>query len=261
MRIIQLSDIHIGGEYDGKFNCRHTFDKTLEAIEAKLNPLHRKGSDSRGTVTPTFIVVTGDVYDGYATVDQYKEIDSLIRSKVSGVNEVIYMPGNHDNAKMMGEAFDFDPEEVDLFRTDEANIMVIPTHSGSVDVDKLMAEIVPGLATLDRRNDVPLLVFSHFPIGNVQHRFMHDIGGALTNGDKLAQCLQLLGVKDTFCGHFHAAGTTVLNNDYRIHVAPATQCQIDPWSKELVTVADYPGFSDIWVDRTGVTVEYNFVEM
>ena len=251
MHIIQISDIHIGGEYDGKFDCRRTFEKTLDAIEA----------NNRGDVTPKFVVVSGDVYDGYATVDQYKEIDSLIRSKVSGIAEIIYMPGNHDNAAVMGEAFDFNPEEVDLYRTDEANIMVIPTHHGSVDVDKLVAEIVPGLAALDKRYEVPLLVFSHFPIGNVPHRFMHGIGGALTNGDMLARCLQLIGVKDTFCGHFHAAGTTLLDNGYRVHVAPSTQCQIDPWAKELVTVADYPGYSDILVDKTGVTVKYNFVEM
>ena len=249
MNIIQLSDIHIGGDYDGVYDCRLAFEKTVEAI---------KDLEDRDGVTPRHIVVTGDVCnDLQSTPENYRYVDELLRSITRPGDKIIYMPGNHDNAKVMGETLRFDPDEVKVYQTPEANLLVIPTYSGTFDTNRIIESLYK--QTYDE--SLPMLVFSHFPIGHIQNRFMYSIGAVMKDTEILFKILsRVANVKEFFCGHFHSPGTTLVDGCH-IHCAPSTQCLIDPWAKDFKAVADYPGFSLINVNGREVNVDFKFIEL
>lgn len=252
MTIIQLSDLHIGGDYDGQYNTRYTFEKTVKAVGKYLDSLPDK--------QPRGIVVSGDVSDDVQNMaENYKYVDRLLHGVIRQHDNIVYMTGNHDNARIMGETLGFDPDEMSMFTTPAANILIIPTYKGEVELSKMVLDLY-GDYDGTYQDDLPLLAFSHFPIGRVQNRFMYSIGGALKNTEAIAKCLHKFGVNDFFCGHFHSPGTTV-HDGYRIHVAPSTQCQIDPWAKKFQGVGDYPGFTVITVEDKKVNVEFKFVEL
>lgn len=73
-KIVQLSDLHLGGIYGPKF---------LKQQVAKVNSLN-----------PDLIVITGDLFDG--TKNDLAPFEPEL-AKLKAKNGVIFVPGNHDN--------------------------------------------------------------------------------------------------------------------------------------------------------------------
>jgi hypothetical protein len=46
------------------------------------------------------------------------------------------------------------------------------------------------------------------------------------------------------CGHYHCASVTAFN-DFVQFVAPASQCQLDPFTKDCTPSGNYPGYAII----------------
>lgn len=258
-QIIQLSDIHIGGEYGGKFDCWGNLEAVVNHISSKISVINRIFR-----VAP-LVLVTGDVCEGSAaTVENYTKVHDLI-SKICGTGNIRYTAGNHDDAKVMGETLCFDPDKVtvEVFSTyDEPYILIhIPTYTGTVNVDSVISQIHNELVKLGPVvNDIPKYVYSHFPIGHVGHRFMNN-GHALEHGNVLLECLQHLGVKEIFCGHYHSGSITPHLNFPCINVCPGIQAQLDPYSKDCMPTGDYPGYADIKLYKDYADVSFKYIEV
>lgn len=257
--IIQLSDIHIGGEYGGKFDCWGNLEAVVNHISSKISVINRIFG-----IAP-LILVTGDVCEGSAaTVENYTKVHDLI-SKIGGTGNIRYTVGNHDDAKIMGEALGFNPDKVNvelLSAYDDPYILIhIPTYTGTVDVDSVMMQIHHELAQLgSAAKDIPKYVYSHFPIGYVDHRFMNN-GHALEHGELLHECLQHVGVKEIFCGHYHSGSITPHLSSPCINVCPGIQAQLDPYSKDCMPTGDYPGYADIKIYKDYADVSFKYIEV
>lgn len=273
--IVQISDIHIGGEYGGKFDCRGNLEKVLADIKENV-----AGWESRMRV-----VVSGDLCDrdapvNAATPENYLYIDGRIRT-VLGVSreQIVYIPGNHDDAKVMGETLGFDPEAYGVFYVESENpikypnyaILTVPTHTGKVEfpagvgTDLVEAEAAAlkkryGAEGIRMVGNTANLVFSHFPIGPVHHRFMEN-GHSLDGGTDAASALYHAEYRHTFCGHYHIGQTVHSHGLPDIHVCPSVQCQLDPYTKSCTPIGDYPGYALIELTRAGKpVVTYHFIE-
>ena len=255
-KIIQISDIHIGGEYDGQFDCWGNLETVLKAASTHVP------KDIFGFTYP-LVIVSGDVCDGdAATTDNYKAVDDMVK-KYLGKN-VIYTVGNHDNAKVMGETLGFDPDDVVAYVANQYDspyiLFHIPTYSGTVDPSAITERIMRWISAQDDDiKKLPRYAYSHFPIGHVDHRFMQN-GHALEHGDDLAERLGVLGIKDVFCGHYHMGITTHPSSTSPwVNVCPATQCQLDPYSKDCKPTGDYPGYAVIDMYSDYADVKYRYV--
>ena len=263
-KIIQISDIHIGGEYDGKFDCWGNLEKVLDSAAEKSSNILA----SLLGASEILVLVSGDVCDketGAATEENYQKVDQLIKSKLH-CKQVLYTVGNHDDPVVMGNALGFDPDETYgklVSPYDNPFILFhIPTYSGHVDVKPVMEKIMDELYSVHDESvaKIPRFVFSHFPIGHVDNRFMQN-GHSLENGDELAERLWLIGVKDIFCGHYHMGITSrSAPNVPWVNVCPGVQMQLDPYSKDCRCTADYPGYSVINIYPDYADVQFKYIE-
>ena len=264
LRIFQISDIHIGGEYGGKFDCWGNFEKTVNEIVTRYANFGHRNMALFGDIFPqSILVLSGDICDrdtDSATVENYKKIKDFIDSKMF-FSHILAIPGNHDDPAALSEVFGGNPENCRSLISDYANLVFIPTYSGTVNTEAVTGDIVTWLSGLpDDMKNRQTLVFSHYPVGPLHHRFMSG-KYSLKNGEDLAKALEYIGVTDTFCGHYHSGGSYSVNPRYRIHVSPSTQMQLNPYSKSCDTVADYPGYQVIeLLDEHRIKVKQEYLD-
>ena len=236
-RILQLSDIHIGGEYDGKFDCYGHLIAALRHYAINYE-------------CPDRVIVTGDVCDKGKKANDYVEVETAIETTL-GINpdNITWLMGNHDDRHMMevayGEQFIREPVRVEyLSSREDARIPAVFVDTSMNNPDTLA--IVDAMLEFTVRETpvCPFVVFTHKPLGMAYHRFMNSLND-LPAADHLSSVLNKLNVAHVFCGHHHNAATIVRKGQPVLHVAPAIQVQLDPYSKECNPSGNYPGYSII----------------
>lgn len=220
MNILQLTDIHIGGEYDGKFKCKLNFLATLHsALKDSLHPVD-------------LIVITGDLADNNYLLNYMFVRKSLERTG----KPYIVIPGNHDDPAIMRDVFDHNT-------LPECGYMV---RDGILYWDNAGNDAMPP------ETDDYHTVFCHYPVGYVPHKFMESY--AHPNSVKW---VDILNDKKVFCGHFHFSYTAehcVVTAATQCQLDPeSSECKpMSPYGRGL------PGYSMVFVTAEGRTIDSMF---
>lgn len=234
MKILQLSDIHYGGEYGGKFDCRRNF---LSTLDYALNY-----SNDRIDL----IVITGDLAD----TDHFKNYCEIkeVLDRYPNIPHIV-LPGNHDSYNDMRAVF---------------GDATVPTSGSMVKSGILFWNNCDHCGS-EPPDGTYRTVFCHYPIGTVKHAFMEK--HAHPHADTLViRMYTEHGARDVFCGHFHCWSENIPSEAMRVHVCAATQCQLDRNEPECVPLSldakggiGLPGYMVIDVDaNTGITKDYAF---
>jgi hypothetical protein len=98
----------------------------------------------------------------------------------------------------------------------------------------------------NRKSADSYTLFMHMPLIKPFHRFMNVDAHSI---DEDAAKTFLWALRDFYfrgiiCGHYHCASVTAFN-DFVQFVAPASQCQLDPFTKDCTPSGNYPGYAII----------------
>lgn len=209
--IAQISDIHIGGDYE-RFDTHANFEKVIDDIK-------KRNID--------YLVITGDLAD-----DNYEENYRWIKKKLNKLGKQYFiLNGNHDNNEVLRQVFGDYYFGGDNYRNGPS-LLFLDTSSGYITEDQLCAIY---------NNDI---VFTHFPIIPVEHKFMNKCHSLILKGYEDEQSssysikrrLENRGIENVtiFCGHYHFDNFKYINKkSVQQFVCPSTQAQLDSCSDEL----------------------------
>lgn len=274
-KLLQITDIHFHGEYDGRFGVK----EHLEQILAET-----KGQEFDA------IVLTGDLVDDKsdynpleATVEDYTALFNRIIETFGGETPLLVIPGNHDNRKNLDIAY-----EAYLARSyNYKNGISIRTYGGSFEEPgrKFVVMRIPfnftnyTLVGMDNgHNAIPhkalqelldvewtardkgvYYLFVHKPLIKPFHMFMNQPKYSIDEDEAKTFLLatQELGFRGIFCGHYHCP-SIVSWGEWVQYAAPSSQGQIDPFSAECVPSGNYPGYAIIYLDDT-IKAKFKFI--
>ena len=269
-KILQLSDIHLGSDYEGNLDTEKQWKAVLK--DAKSND----GSYDA-------VIITGDLLDDKVSVDpannaksgkelnevgklgKYMEILDAAKSLCGSSGKLLVTPGNHDNRKLLAKAavsvgvehasedmFDNPGEHIQFAHVGSRTIVLI--DSGNGEPYKAIAELAyMANRNKDWKRDMTM-IFTHKPFKspNLYHRFMKD------NMLPIDVCHHVIQyASEYFCGHLHhyaSVHARLADNDFCMTVAPGIQCQIDPYSAKCNAVP-LPGYLTIKFNNYDSIVE------
>lgn len=282
MRIYQISDIHIGGDYNGRFKVKENFEKVISNIKKTFNKL--EGDQ---------LIVTGDLVD--CDRENYKEVQSLSyddimlatngenkkakaiinkndeeianyhyindKLKCFGSNKVKVICGNHDNPELLANIFRkqyFDNPQYTRFNSLHKCMKTsfvcryyafLDTKDGFVHDEDL--ELLKEESPL-KENKCKTII-THYPIDYIDSKFMNKY--ELKDRQAIEDKLYDLGFRYNICGHYHHSFIT--SGKIKSICCPSTQCEIDPNSCELKT-KNHIGYSIINIGESGNSLSANF---
>jgi Icc protein len=228
VRLIQLSDPHLGGGADYKLSGV----KTLESLNDVLADIsHHESSISR-------FIVTGDIA-AHGAVLEYQ----LFAKQMAQFNTPFsWLPGNHDDPQVMagGLGVGFEREiRVGNWLLLLLNSKKLGEIGGDIDPEE-----IEYAAQAARKHEGPVAVFFHHP--------PVDVGCAWLDKQKVENSTELLGtlaacgnVKAIFTGHVHQDFTKVVN-DISVHTSLSTCFQFEANSKDFALSSGGPGYR--WLD-------------
>jgi hypothetical protein len=269
-KVLQISDIHLNGEYNGKFDVKGHFERILKATRLE---------------TFSAVALTGDLADnGY--YDDYNYIFTRIIETFGEDTPILVIPGNHDNRENLDNAyidyinmsykFKYGATLERMGGTFEEPgkcvvILGIPDEQLTsrtyylVGMDNAHKDLphagLETLRTMKWRNQDTVnyaYMFVHMPLLRPFHRFMN--GDAYSIPEDAAKTFliaadSILNGFRVHCGHYHCASVDRYG-DFVQYAAPASQCQLDPFSDTCVPSGNYPGYSIITLDKPGTEVKY-----
>lgn len=262
VKFSQITDIHLGGDYNGAFNTKDNFLRLLEAA-----------CDDK-----KYLIITGDLANS-----DFEQNYHFIKNEVENRFGQRYavLPGNHDDVQCLRDVF---AGHVDSFYYDGVAVTLVPTiwnpESGK---DAGVGYLDPSFKSEMMLSNS--LVFTHYPVIDTMHKFMNK--HALNRKDK-ETIIQMMKDSDSsmlFCGHFHdCVQTEFLTrlsdtydmqsgvSEYRTecltqYICPASQCQIDRKAESFVCTSKEPNGFNITVrgnpgekiDRFSVSVTRFFL--
>ncbi len=190
-----------------------------------------------------------------ATPGAYEFVSQVLKScKVP----VCIIPGNHDDLEVMEKYFDLKGKVHNgkcYYRYDIAgrSIFFIDSACGEVSRDQL-----DWLETEVPKVKGEVLLFMHHPPAFCNHRFM-DLRFHLRNMVEVRETLEKFdNLHHVFCGHYHSEFEVTTNTGLNIHVAPATQMQIDPNTPYFNLKSSAPGWVTINWGEDFVETEVQF---
>lgn len=257
MSILQITDIHINGEYNGQFDVKKHFKQILEANKTR-------DFDA--------IALTGDLADD-GSYEDYTEIFNQMEETFGNGTPILAIPGNHDNREHLDLAYmDYINREHNFKEgtylqriggtfEEPGKCVVILTLPGIlagsgntklIGMDNAHKELPHrGLEAFmdhewNRKGSDSYTLFMHMPLIKPFHRFMNVDAHSI---DEDAAKTFLWALRDFYfrgiiCGHYHCASVTSFN-DFVQFVAPASQCQLDPFTKDCSPSGNYPGYAII----------------
>ena len=257
MSILQITDIHINGEYNGQFDVKKHFKQILEA---------NKNRDFDA------IALTGDLADE-GSYEDYAEIFNQAEETFGKGTPILAIPGNHDNREHLDLAYmDYINREHNFKAgtylqriggtfEEPGKCVVILTLPGIlagtgntklVGLDNAHKDLPhEGLETLidhewSRKNDDTYLMFAHMPFIKPFHRFMNVDAHSIREDAAMTflRATAPITFNGIFCGHYHCASVDTYG-DFIQYTAPASQCQLDMFSKDCVPSGNYPGYAII----------------
>lgn len=232
IRILQLSDIHFGADYDGKFATKNQFDAVCEkALEYSKN---KEGFD--------LVVVTGDIADT-ANEGWYGYVLFKARELCNSSENLLVTPGNHDDREMLVSVLhslklpSMDSNDIDDLRVPGKQAYSAKLGDKDIVLLDTGAVKIPyeGISRIYSMPNVPYdaLLFTHCPAavpGKLYHRFMKDNMLEPDMFDLVHKFTQ-----HYFCGHLHHMAH--VDGKVNLHICPGIQCQIDPYAKDCQPTA------------------------
>ena len=240
VKLAQISDIHIGGDYEGQFPVWDNFMKLIKAVEPGR-----------------YLIITGDLAD-CDHEKNYKEIKQILDDNFGGNYSVL--PGNHDDVDIFYDIF---AGHTESFALNGLNVSLLPTVAiPTIDLDTGMNTVQ---GNIDPRVYAPAcilkdsLVFTHYPVLDSAHRFMNKFALDQHAKDVIVSEMIKKGCKNLFCGHFHDMASvtykknvlqsrpgktplfiTITDTYITQFMCPASQCQISDMDEKFVCTSIEP---------------------
>lgn len=241
LKIGQISDMHIGED-----------DKPVQGIDVRAN--FRKALESESMKDLDLLVLSGDLACEDAEPGAYKFFADFIKNSPV---PVCVIPGNHDRLDVMGKYIDLSGKIHGgkcyyRYELSGRNFFFLDSACGEISpeqLDWLKAEVA-GI-------DDEILLFVHHPPCFCGHRFM-DLRYHMKNMVEVQEVLA--GVKNLthiFAGHYHSHFSVNMGHQV-VHVAPATQLQIDPDKPYFSLQSTVPGWQVIKWGKNFVETEVYF---
>lgn len=240
MRIIQITDLHIGTPEDHPFgiDIRANFTNILKAVSAVPHDL---------------LVISGDLclYEGDVQIYEWikQQLEELQLT-------YLVIPGNHDDQEMMVEVFDLrqNLQSATLFLTstaDQPPLVLLDSSAG-----KLEAAALQLLQAYLRAHPSPICLFMHHPPLKMGVPFM-DNRHAMRDTQALLDILTAHPYPiSIFTGHYHVEKSVRWKN-LDIHVTPSCYFQID-WRQEDFAV-DHQRIAYRYIDWNGEALQHGVV--
>jgi 3',5'-cyclic AMP phosphodiesterase CpdA len=236
--LVQLSDLHVGGNEDGKDPIPR-LEAVIDAVRSLPN-------------VPDAVLVSGDLTD-HGAAEEYE----VVRGLLSRLELPLHvLPGNHDDRARLREAFDLSGagDEPSNYSASVGDLRLVLLDSnvpgqdpGSYDAERL-AWLDEELASEPERPTI--LAVHHTPLTtgipewdaiNLEVSDLEALGAVVARHPQLRA---IVG------GHLHRVATSVLAG-CPVLAAPSTYLQVRPnFERDEVTWVDPPGFA-IHVLRDG----------
>jgi len=228
VRILQLTDLHLYGDPDGRLLGQNTRD-TLESVLALAQRRHWP---------PHALLLTGDLVH-----DERVEGYRFLRERIARLGLPCYcLPGNHDRIDLLAGFLDADAVSAfRLIRLGAWDLVLldstIPGEEGGHLPPILMAELDRHARANPRRH---LLIFAHHHPAPVGSRWIDTM--AIDNGaDLLAVAAAHENIRAVVCGHVHQAFEAIGAGISWIST-PSTCLQFLPGSEEFALDDLTPGY-------------------
>jgi len=211
LRIAQISDMHIGltDKLVRGINVRQQFLDVLQILAKKKLDV---------------LILSGDLAATEGELEIYQWIKHVLNDFPY---PYIIMAGNHDDVKIMSQAFDFQENDISndmlYFKRILKNKKIYfldsqPHRIAQEQIEWLKNQLI------DSKEEI--LLFIHHPPLLCNCEFM-DKKHSLRNIDEVWPLLEsLTAIKHIFCGHYHTEKLIVRNNKF-VHLTPSTMLQID----------------------------------
>ena len=226
-RIAQITDLHLlpPGEQLMDLDVNARLERVLAHVAARQ---------------PDAIFVTGDC----CAMEPKQEVFHRLRPLLDDLGIPYYLtPGNHDDRRMMRNAFFLDGHGDEairgLVRVNDRDFLFLDSSPGRVD-DEQVDWLAAALAAYPAAD-----VVMHHPPVPLGVRFM-DANYPLHDADRLLDVL--LNAPDgrhVFCGHYHS-GRTVRHDNLAVHLCPPTSFFIDPDEPEFAQEMLPPAY--LWLE-------------
>jgi Icc protein len=252
LKVIHLSDTHFSADPGYRFGGVARPRVRVEAVVAAVEALEFK---------PDLVVHTGDM-----TEDETREAYGVAVEVFGGLGMPIYcVPGNHDDGRLLREAFP--PAGVEWLTGNEEEMAYVVEREGHrlVMLDGTQGEAwrVPegqleALAGLLGDGGAPVTVWMHYPALPVGCPWV-DGRMLLENGEALHEVLRGAGpqrVQGVFCGHIHRSLKLVRDGIFYCAVGSAcAQIRVGPGDEGAVFEGEAPlWFNSVEIGEGGVMV-------
>lgn len=244
MRIIQLTDLHVGQPDADSYGV----DVRGNFLNVLSKALH---------LWPDLLIITGDLCLDRGDAEIYHWVKTeLDRSNVP----YLVIGGNHDDAPLLAAVFG----QEDRLKNDEfyyletiadRQVLFLDSSTGLIsDAQLQWLE-----ATLTDSQEEPQLIFMHHPPLLAGVAYM-DTQHSLRNWDVVADLLnqQPFSV-EVFCGHYHVHKSIQLHN-LSVHITPSTYFQIDQFQTNFQVDHYRPGFRVIDLVEGQIRETVRFVD-
>lgn len=218
MRIIQITDLHIGTPEERPFDIdiRANFLRMLKAVEAVPHDL---------------LVISGDLCLHEGDIATYEWIKQQLEA--FQLNYLV-IPGNHDDKDMMIDVFELQQQlkHETLFLTSSAGqppLVLLDSGEGQVDETTLQL-----LRDYLQAHPAPICLFMHHPPLPMGVPYMDNRHALRNTAPLLAVLTEHSYPISIFVGHYHVEKSVRWQN-LDIHITPSCYFQID-WRQEHFAV-------------------------
>ena len=236
MRIIQITDLHIGGpeEFPFQVDVRSNFLRILDEVEKYEHDL---------------LVISGDLCYQDGEVPIYEWIRSELEKRQL---KYVVIPGNHDDAQMMVETFELPCElrQNFFFNLPEPAPPVVFLNSGPGVLDSLQLE---ALQAYLKQTQQSICLFIHHPPLPMGVPYMDDNHAMRATEDLIAVLTTHPYPISIFTGHYHVEKSLRWKN-LDIHITPSCFFQID-W-KEQDFAVDHHRCALRWIEWDGTQLQH-----
>src|SRR5690554_3139552 len=229
MRIIHISDLHIGEENEDTHNI-----DTRKNFSTLLSTITKHNFD--------ILVIGGDL--AYSTGS--KTIYSYIAQKLKAIHQQVFIiAGNHDKKELLAQHFPTAFPSKKLYYTikiEGKKLIFLDSSNRYIDTEQL------SWLTKELQNEKDSIIFMHHPplLAEVPHM---DKKYPLQNRDELTRILYSHPYPLTiYCGHYHCA-KTIQSQNITVHICPSNFYQINDNSQLFKIAHTHIGFQKISIQK------------
>jgi Icc protein len=229
INILQISDMHLFADKTRDLLGVVTYDS--------LHAVIKHATQTLSHYSPSLTVLSGDL-----SQDDSKEAYQHLLTVISHMPQPIaWMPGNHDQPKLMGQLFaNSRLTNTKHFIMGDWQIILLDTHWPNHVGGKLSAEQLYFLDDSLRLNKQYALIFLHHHVLPLQTAWL-DPHNLQNSSEFLAIIDKYEQIRGVVCGHVHQDSTIQRNGVIYIST-PSTCIQFKPLSQEFLLDEQMPGY-------------------